>query len=792
MNVRRRTLLAAAALATAAASALATTPSHAAPAPPTFATPVVVDHFRPGYEPDVAVDRHGEQHSAYVTWPFGFSTTQSFIERSDDGMASFHLSEGNAIGKDAACVGGGDTEAILNQADGQFFFSDLQGLTNFSNATSKDGGRTFTASCSSVKGAGVDRQWLAVDNNGGSATVGSGGSDARVYFEYDNVAQDSGSNQLVINQSVDGANYGSNLGCSTTTVCPTPATVISGDEGLPGPVVVDNSPTSRFRHSVYVAHNNSNGDGFIVSICRPTDVATATAATTADYCTDVTAFDPTSPARVSTHWHDVFVRASDPDHTVQSFTVVAADTAGNLYASWDEFTAEDGGTVFYSRSVDGGEHWTAPTRVNKPNVGTNIFPWITAGSPGRAAIAWYGADQASENEKFGPDTLDHGTWNVYLAQTLDGLTAKPHFTQVKVSDHVNKFGNISTQGLGGSPDRSLGDYLEVQQGVHGEAIVSYVDDTSADRNKDACGCGQTPPEAAGPVMIARQTGGPSLLATVGTVTGPSDRRFGSATDPSGVGYPDAFLSTATQDTTAPAALDVKSASVKQVDATHLEVRLQVAQRELAGALSVSPTLGGTTGEWMVRWAAPRYDEPGDGNIFYVGMESVAGQPPSFYTGSTASIDTTHAKYFVYPKDATVPGQISDDTIVWTVPLDAIGSPSKGQGLYSVTGFTATKLGPNASTVTTPEGGELTTPDIPNLIDAAPPFTFVLSAGGTGGTGGSGGSGSGSGGSGGSGGGSGSGGGGLPATGLPGAVPVAAVGVAALAAFAARRRRRATR
>src|SRR5258706_4798940 len=111
--------------------------------------------------------------------------------------------------------------------------------------------------------------------------------------------------------------------------------------------------------------------------------------------------------------------------------------------------------------------------------------------------------------------------------------------------------------------------------------------------------------------------------------------------------------------------------------------------------------------------------------------------------------TTHAKYFLYPKDTTLPGQIVDDPIVWTVPLSDVGSPHKGQALYSVTGFTATKLGPNETTVTTPEGGELTSPDIPNLMDAATPFSYVLGTkltrgsgrtGGSGSTGGTGGTG----------------------------------------------------
>ena len=119
------------------------------------------------------------------------------------------------------------------------------------------------------------------------------------------------------------------------------------------------------------------------------------------------------------------------------------------------------------------------------------MPWITAGSPGRIGIAWYGAPQASEAGNFGPDTLDHGTWNVYYAQATNALDAGgPTFAVTKVSDHQVKFGNISTQGLGGSPDRSLGDFMQVQTGLNGEAVISYVDDTSRDRNPDYCGgCG---------------------------------------------------------------------------------------------------------------------------------------------------------------------------------------------------------------------------------------------------------------------------------------------------------------
>jgi hypothetical protein len=294
-----------------------------------------------------------------------------------------------------------------------------------------------------------------------------------------------------------------------------------------------------------------------------------------------------------------------------------------------------------------------------------------------------------------------------------------------VSDHQVKFGNISTQGLGGSPDRSLGDFMQVIAGPQGQAIVSYVDDTSADRNPDFClGCGETPAEAAGPVMIATQNGGPSLFASVGNVPALT-RAVGAASDPSG----DAFFYSGGTATATPSALDVTGATVKQADATHLTVTLSTADPNLASHLAVDPALGGPVGEWIVRWAAPTYQNgPGDGNIFYVGMESDGGGAPEFYTGTTGALQTTHAKYFTYPKTTSIPGKISGNTISWTVPLSAIGGPSVGQGLFSVTGFTATQISESLATATTlPNGGTFGDANIANVMDLTPPFSFTVSS-----------------------------------------------------------------
>src|SRR5947199_4768973 len=83
---RRRVLLVTALIAGGATTGLLTTTSAGAgQAAPTFGTPAVANFWVPGFEPDVAVDRSPGSHPLYTTWPNGFSTTISYVARSDDG-----------------------------------------------------------------------------------------------------------------------------------------------------------------------------------------------------------------------------------------------------------------------------------------------------------------------------------------------------------------------------------------------------------------------------------------------------------------------------------------------------------------------------------------------------------------------------------------------------------------------------------------------------------------------------------------------------------------------------------
>jgi hypothetical protein len=376
-----------------------------------------------------------------------------------------------------------------------------------------------------------------------------------------------------------------------------------------------------------------------------------------------------------------------------------------------------------SISRDGAQHWSKPITISPKGLKNDVMPWIVAGTPGRVGVVWYGSTMGhNKQNQYGPDPVDTATWNLYYAESINALAKHPTFGMTKVSDHPVKYGDISTGGLGGTQDRSLGDFMQVQMGLNGQAVISYVDDTSADRNQDTCGgCGETPAEAAGPVMIAYQNKGPSLLA--GKKVPTSKNPFGCVTNKPG----DGFLATAGQDVQAPSALQVTGASVKRKGAHAVTITLSVADHNLASDLQTVPPLGGPVNNWLVRWAAPDYRGPGDGNQYYVGMQSVAGGAPTFYTGSTESITTTHAKYFTYPATTSVNGAIQGNTITWTVPLSLIGKPKKGQGLFSITGFTSTQASPAATSTTKipDQGGEVGDPNIPNLISATSPFTYIV-------------------------------------------------------------------
>ena len=705
--------------------------SAAPPPPMKFSHEVVVDEQRDGFEPDIEVSP--ADGTLYTSVPNGSSTTLSFIWSSTDSANTFHIVPGNlaASGRLTNCPqGGGDTEETLD-AKGNLFFSDLQNLTNLTNSVSTDGGKTFSTTCAGATNTPVDRMWYALQGTLGSPNF-------RIYEEYDAVDSSAmGGNQLVLEASNNGTTFAPviNPNFASTPGCVGGGAVncVTGDEGISGNTVME--PNG---HLLLV---HSSGDGAL---------AVATTAVVSG----------TFPTLTGSYSNVDLNSSLCPDFTVDAahvgkseicgatnFVTVAEDTSGNYYAAFSSQKTTDeniGGSptmvptgpyqVYVVSSPDGA-HWSAPVQVS--HTGSNAFAWITAGSDGRVAVAWYSTSETHETP--GPvsfsqsilnnlasadpngyafDELTHAEFNIDVAESLNALAPTPTYTVTTASEHPVKYGPICTFGTiceVTQGDRSLGDFMEIKYDNNGALILSYVDDTS--------GFFAVGPSGSvadnGPPVVVHQISGPSLLASHPTVAqvrvaalpsaqpGPS-QVMNSVTDPTG----DDFYSANGSLTSAGTNLDLTGASMSR-DASGLVATMKV---KSLSSLMVSPAAGGTTGEWITRFTTYDPGTNGNGHIYYAAMQSIAGGAPTFYAGEPTRVKDLTA----FDSSTTVPGSYDPKTgtITIHIPFSVIGNHSKtGTQFYSITAFTATTNGTIAGAPAS----------LLAQTDATTPFGYILAA-----------------------------------------------------------------
>ncbi|MHB8513151.1 MAG: hypothetical protein ACYDCC_13355 [Actinomycetota bacterium] len=700
-----------------------------ASAPLRFSHEVVVDEQRSGFEPDISIGPRGEIYSSV---PNGSSTTTSWVWHSVNSGNSFQLVPGNAlIGRTLTCAqGGGDTELALDHA-GNVFLSDLQNLTNLTNSVSTNQGATWTTSCSGAPNAPVDRMWYAVHGS-------LGDPDFRIYEEYDAVASAVGVNTSTIppglqiggNELVETVSAGptggvvfvpvTNAAPSTACIGLGAANCVTNNEGIPGNQVL--APNG----DLLIAHS---GDGGQVFVSRGSVSGTF--------------------PNVSAKWHDILLNGSlcrklpvDSNHVGQSetcgaanFATIAEDSSGHFYVAFSSQrqTVESiGGSPTevpsgpyetYVVSSSNGETWSKPVQVSTD--GSNAFSWITAGSNGRAAVAWYHANETHErpvsqgtigdalNSQLGVtdphgytfDNLHHAEFSVEVGESLNALSNHPHWTVSTVSEHPIKYGPICTQGTVcevTQGDRSLGDFLEVSHDARGALLFSYVDDTSGYYSVGPSGAVAN----SGPNVIVRQISGPSLIAgnINGPASGPSlqDNKINS---PSG----DAFYSANGSRTPASANLDLTRLTMHN-SRVAVQIKMQVAD---LNSLSVSPTIGGPYGEWITRFTTYDPGEPGNGHIYYAGMEIGPNGVPRYFAGEPSRV-----RYFtLFDSSNTIDGSYEQNsgTITLTLPFSMIGDHGPGTMLYSVTAFTAT----SAASLSKNSSGLF------NQIDATPPIDYMI-------------------------------------------------------------------
>jgi len=669
---------------------------------PLFGREVIVDNQRITGEPSMSIDK---QDRIYVSTPYGFLTTASFVWRSTDHGMSFHLVPGNAppVGKPlVTCPGGGDSGLAVDTKN-RLYFVDLQGLTDVSSSVSSNEGASWLTTCNAANDTGVDRPWIAA--------YGDPQSGGALYQTVDEVEQcigscipdlgEVGSNIVELTRSQDGV-----------TFTPLPAQQIEPD-GIVSAIKTDAHGGVYISHTALVGTNgniingsDANGNSNAVVVVRfPNGYNEATAIPLNGQT--LCQLKPTLCTTEVVYAGALDASGNSTITVGQDFAPMTLDDAGNLYVTWaqapvNSSTGQVSGSsqIYMAVSTNHGATWGPPIRVTAatPNLQTSLFPWIAAGDPGRVDIVWYGTPTLGScpNQPCGSSAIT-AHWSVVMAQSLNAVVngkpnPNPSFATTLVSEVSNHYGSICTFGIscttGG--DRGLLDFISVTIGLKGEANVVWADAVNQDGGSTSAAI----------IGFNRQYAGPSLYAKVGQVNGtPPDSGHAP-------GSPDAFYSADGGTVKASPNLELKQAAVSMPDSQHYKFTLNV---QSLSTLAVSPTLGGTDAAWLVRWEVP--DPNGAGHTYYAAMESDNGQAPTFFDGETTTLSNGEGFFLTYPPTHAIQGSYtSGGTITFTVPIADVGG-NPNAVLYSLTGLTVTQ--PQSSSSNT----------IFNQIDSTAPFDF---------------------------------------------------------------------
>jgi hypothetical protein len=144
--------------------------------------------------------------------------------------------------------------------------------------------------------------------------------------------------------------------------------------------------------------------------------------------------------------------------------VMTSDAAGNIYLLWNAgSTAKGPERIYFAKSTDGGNTYTAKTDVSSAPAGTHhAFPAVAAVGNGDVRISWMDARAANGG-------MDK--WNIYYRSSTNG--GSTWSSEVDLSTYVSGFSYIFTDGF----RFPFGDYYEMdidEQGtnhvVFGEAL----------------------------------------------------------------------------------------------------------------------------------------------------------------------------------------------------------------------------------------------------------------------------------------------------------------------------------
>jgi len=459
MRTRRTTLAVIGAVATLAGTApIVAANASGSSVAPKFTAALQLKGYGGG-EPSLSLDPSNSKN-VYVTAPqgiptganavFGGSTTSGVgFWASHDGGKTFPIAHN--LG---SSFGGGDSDVEVG-ADGTVYVADLE-AAGAAICTSSDHGKTFTSgnaakssdNCQEVttnqQGPENDRQWLNVDHAQSST----------VYLTYHDFA---GGFPIMERSDDHGATF-------------TPCGTILNPQSKAGQQY---SPSN----GTLVAKPAIDPSGrMYVEVTEPPTVAPPVGATLNSLF--IAEADHGCPSGTVFKNYTIY---TDPGADLgKIFNSVTVDRAGNVYviSAGKTKAGQKTTNVWLFVSHDHGVHWTAPIRVNTPNLTANVMPAVVGGLRGNeVAVGWFGTSSSGD-----PNYLK-SQWRYYVATSFDG---GKHFNQTTVTPSPIHYGDICTQGLfcsvndltgTAASNRNLADFDELAVDPHtGELIVAFPGD----------------------------------------------------------------------------------------------------------------------------------------------------------------------------------------------------------------------------------------------------------------------------------------------------------------------------
>ncbi|MDQ1705224.1 MAG: repeat-like domain [Frankiaceae bacterium] len=399
---------------------------------------------------------------------------------------------------------------IVTMHTGRVLTSELDyGGINFRTQYSDDGGKTWTESVGNTY-ADTDRQWYAVGPDDPATHK------PRVYLLFHNLLSGVLQHNMFVATSTDG---GATFGPPVPVATPGQQDYLDlqcADSGGPSNIMTDKR-TGR----VFVVFGTRSSP---VGGCggQPPEVNVVAANRVWVVSADA------AQTRIPGMWkpHLAVNDTGPPAHIVgMQLAPGALDSAGNVYVAYPESVHDypnyDGGAIKVVHAS--GRHldsWSKPTVVAKPGGAGNILPHIVAGAPGRVDVAWYHGVPVQGHK---PD------WFSYVAQSLDALTARPHWKSLRLSSVITEHNATASELMGaclqGTQAVLNGFACSRSTDVNGIAIdscgrLTVVWPAQANLRTDA-------------TYVSQQTGGPTLLpcrtsASGGSVTVTGGSGGGSA------------------------------------------------------------------------------------------------------------------------------------------------------------------------------------------------------------------------------------------------------------------------